>query len=98
MAAEIAAALAQERTYQLKIYAQDVFSGKNTLHAEVDGELREKRSSYEVRVEMPALEPGLYHLLTMLQGPSRLYGHFQGPGFQVRERQPAPAEVQEAPG
>jgi hypothetical protein len=76
---------AQEPSYKMKVYANEVSSGKSQLLTTYSAELIQDVSQYLAPATMPGLPPGYYRLFTLitLGKPLKLAGYYDGPVVQV---------------
>jgi len=76
---------AQEPSYEMKVYANEITSSKSKLLTTYCAGLTQGVLQYSVLAEMPRLLPGFYRLFTLvtLIKPLKIAGYYDGPVIQV---------------
>jgi hypothetical protein len=78
---------ALESPYEMRVFANELPSGKSKLLANFRGNLAYDVLDYTAQANIPGLYPGTYRLLTLvaLQAPINLLAHHEGPIIEVSD-------------
>jgi hypothetical protein len=82
---EVPSLTAQEPSYEMEVYANEVTSGKSQLLTTYSAKLVRDVLQYLAPAEIPGLPPGFYRLFTLvtLSKPLKVAGYYHGPVVQV---------------